>query len=320
MLGPTPAGFASYSVGAMAPIPHLQPGQPAPPPRSPPATPPGSYPSAPSYGQTPPPSYGGPPSVQATESGGSRLLWIGLAAVGVLLPLACIGGGVGALLWSDDEPEDVGEILPTPPPPPPPSTPAPPPPSFPSPSPPPSTIPAPSDGPPVAAAIPDGAEPCMVPTVYDVECDRRFSEHDPPDCETRRGRELFVLGAYEAAAGDGRVTVDLARTVAPIVLVLSSYGATDWVLRLAEGVQLERVILVGYSSESRVVEGLPAGVEAEVRGRRGFPIMGWDWSGMTASWSGEATAEAAERHTSLALRGYVGCYNPQRYFVGQAAP
>jgi len=330
MLGPTPAGFASYSVAEMAPVPHLHPpgvpptsGAPGSGPVASGPPPSGGHGGAPSYGATPPPSHGGPPSVRATPSGGSRALWIGLVAVGVLLPLACIGGGVGALMLSGDDAADddgdVGEVLPTPPPPPPAPAPAPAPPGFPTPAPPPSIPPA-SAGPPVAAALPADAEPCAVPPIYAVECDRRFSEHDPPECALRRGRELFVVGAYEPATNDGRVIVDLARTVAPIELVLSSYGATDWVLRLADGVQLERVVLVGYSSESRVVEGLPDGVEAEARGRRGFPIMGWDWDGMSADWSGRATSEAAERHMSLSLRGYVGCYNPQRYFIGQAAP
>ncbi len=113
------------------------------------------------------------------------------------------------------------------------------------------------------------------------------------------------------------VTVDLARTAAPIVLVLSSYGSTDWVLRLAEGVRVEEIHLVGRG-ESRVTEGAPAGVQ--VRHGRGYPIMGWSWEGMTRDWSGQATAEVAERETRAQLRAYVGCYNPTRFFIGQRPP
>ena len=179
-------------------------------------------------------------------------------------------------------------------------------------------MPAPRpDGPPVAVAIPEGAAPCAVPVDLDVECDRQFSEYVPYECEVQRGREMILVGAYEAQRSDNVVTVDIGRTVAPIVLVLSSYGSTDWVLRLAEGVHIDEIHLVGRG-DSRVTEGVPAGVQ--VRHGRGYPIMGWSWEGMTESWSGMRTAEAAERDTRTRLRAYVGCYNPTRFSIGQRPP
>ena len=60
------------------------------------------------------------------------------------------------------------------------------------------------------------------------------------------------------------MTVDVARTAAPLVLVLSAYGDTTWRLRLAEGVELEEILLVGRGHAE--VEGAPDGVR--VRSRR----------------------------------------------------
>ena len=342
-LGGTPAGFPSYALAAMAPIPAT--GGPVPSPYTPPPFTPSSSPlSAPSgtqylgQGPTPAPSWGPSqapsapsggipqnsmtphPFVEPRGSGRSRGLWLGLGAAGLLLPLACVGAAVATFALSDDEvepappapsyvrpvppapsdpigaiqPLPVPEPLPTPPPPPP-----------------------PSDGPPVAAPIPAGADPCGVPLELDVECDRNFDEHIPLACELTRGREMILVGAYAPQRSDNRVTVDIARTAAPIVLVLSSYAATDWELRLAEGARVEAIHLVGRGS-SRVASGTPPGVQ--VRHGRGYPIMGWSWEGMNSSWSGQATADAAERDTRTVLRAYVGCYNPTRFFIGQSAP
>ncbi|MEZ4336133.1 MAG: serine/threonine-protein kinase [Sandaracinaceae bacterium] len=300
-------------------------------------TPPSHAPpsQAPSYGAAPPSwssgaALSGPPPGQSVVEPrrGSRGGWIAIAFLAIALPLVCVGAGAATMLLSEDDPPPTVEsptpsppivVAPSPPPPPSfPTHPTPMPPPAPPTTPPPTPMPPPpSDGPPVAVAIPAGADPCAVPVDLDVECDRQFSELVPHQCELRRGRELIVVGAYEAQRGDNVVTVDLARTAAPIILVLSSYGSTDWVLRVAEGVRVEEIHLVGRGS-SRVTEGVPAGVQ--VRHGRGYPIMGWSWEGMTTSWSGQATAEAAERDTNARLRAYVGCYNPTRFFIGQSPP
>ncbi|MBX3273396.1 MAG: serine/threonine protein kinase [Sandaracinaceae bacterium] len=363
MLGSTPAGFGAWpstggvpaAGGASSPAPTYGSAPPtygAPPPSY--GTPPPSYGTPPpSYGAPPPvtgdlgyarsPSYGtpppsghpswaarsGPPPGQsiARPSRSSAGLWIGLAAVGVLLPLVCVGAGFATLVLSDDDPEpvagravsDVAPSYPTPPvlvPSPQPSPPVPAPPFIP-PSQPIRTTHMRTDGPPVAVAIPAGAAPCTVPVEIDVECDRQFSELIPYECEAPRGRELVVIGAYAPERSDERVLVDIARTAGPIVLVLSAYANTDWVLRLAEGARVEQIHLVGRGN-SRVVEGTPAGVQ--VRHGRGYPIMGWSWQGMSEAWSGERTARTAERELRMPLRAYVGCYNPTRFFVGQRPP
>ncbi len=285
------------------------------------ATPPPTWGSAPGTAMTSPPTGQG---VTPPASGSSRGLWIGFAVLAVVLPLVCVGAGLGTLVLSEDDPPSPPVSTPGPGPivnvptfPAIPSVPAPTPAPRPLPPPPEPPPPPPGDGPPVAVAIPAGAEPCAVPVDLHVECDRQFSEYIPYECQLQRGRELLVIGAYEAQRGDNVITVDIARTAAPIVLLLSSYGSTDWVLRLAEGVRIEEVHVVGYGT-SRVAEGLPAGVQ--VRHGRGYPIMGWSWEGMTESWSGSATAAAAERDTNTRLRAYVGCYNPTRFFVGQRPP
>ncbi|HJL15634.1 MAG TPA: hypothetical protein RMH99_08265, partial [Sandaracinaceae bacterium LLY-WYZ-13_1] len=191
---------------------------------------------------------------------------------------------------------------------------------------PPSSGPAapslPPDGPPTPVAIADDADPCAVPVTHHVDCDRDFDEFEPQSCEIRRGRELHLIAAYEPGSPDGVVNVDVARTAAPLVLVLSSYGDTTWRLRLAEGVELEEVLLVGRGRSE--VEDPPDGVRVRSRTSRSlsgrFPIMGWSWHGMSESWSGRRTAEAAEAETRLAMRAYVGCYEPTRFVLGQQAP
>lgn len=334
----TPVGFPSHAVPSMAALPGT--GGPTPSP----ITPSPAHPSAPAPqpylapGPTPAPSWGvsqapsypsaGVPSHAMTPhpfaeprgSGRSRGLWIGLGAAGLLLPLACVGAAFATYALSDDD-DDVEPAPPAPsfvrPAPPPPLDPLRPIEPMPPPVPMPAVPPPPSDGPPVAVPIPAGADPCAVPVQIDVDCDRNFDEQIPERCETTRGREMIVVGAYEPQRSDTRVTVDIARTAAPIVLVLSAYAATDWVLRLAEGARVAEIHLVGRGS-SRVVEGTPAGVQ--VRQGRGYPIMGWSWEGMSSDWSGQATVETAERDLRMTLRAYVGCYNPTRYSIGQSPP
>jgi hypothetical protein len=152
-----------------------------------------------------------------------------------------------------------------------------------------------------------------------VECDRAWDQRVPEDCEVVRGREMHLLAGYAPADGE-RVQIDVARTVAPIVLVLSSYADVTWELRVAEGVELHRVYTVGRGNAQ--VEGTPPGVQ--VQARRDFPIMGWDWEnemvGSRTDWTGRDTAERAERELEQPLRAFAGCYNPTRFVLGQGAP
>ncbi|MEC7521210.1 MAG: serine/threonine-protein kinase [Myxococcota bacterium] len=249
-------------------------------------------------------------------------LWLAGVAAGLFLVGACVVGGAIAYSLIDDEPTAVA--APAPPSPPPvvaPVAPVAPPPVVaptPAPSPPPVGLPQPVDpnAPPVATPIPEGAEPCDVPVVHDAQCDRGWNRHLPERCEVRRDRELHVLAAYEPQGGS--ITVDVSRTVAPLVLVLHAYATTRWELRVAEGVEIEEIILAGYDRHE--VVGAPPGTRVTNRGPRGggYPIMAWEWEG--GSWSGERAAEVAERETRLPLRSWIGCYEVGRFTLGQSTP
>ncbi len=248
-------------------------------------------------------------------------LWIALGALALLLPIGCVAGAVLVLALGDEE---VPPYVDTPAPPsvPPPSVPPPSaPPSVPTPpsEPPPILFPPPPDpdrvGPLTAAPIPSGAPACSIPITVEVDCDRDWEQRDTEPC-TSTDRELFLVAAY----GDGSpVDVEIARTAAPIVLVLSAYSSTEWHVHLADGVRIDRVILSGYSPSS--VAGLDPSIRVETHDRSdGWPIMAWSWEGMTVAWSGRTLANVAERDLGLPPRGYVGCYEPTRFRIGQRAP
>ncbi len=297
-----------------------------------PTPPMGAWPSAahvPSHGFGPPP-VAPPPTGYATAAPAPsrRGLYLGLAALLVLLPLACVAAGAATYFLSDDTGEPIATPTPAPSPSPSPSpSPGPPMPSpapapAPAPAPPPPLPPPPIDpvlaGVPAPVPIPDGAAPCAVPVVHEVGCDRQWDQIVPEQCEVRRGREMHLLASYEPQAGEGgTVTVDVSRTAAPIVLVLSSYADILWDLRVADGVEIESVHLVGRGNAR--IEGLPPGVQS--RRHSGFPIMGWEWDRDThTDWTGRDTAIAAERELSMPMRAYAGCYNPTRFFIGQSPP
>lgn len=261
------------------------------------------------------------PPLQASEPPSRNIgLWIAGAVGALLLPLACIGAGVATYVLSA-QPVEVAEApsapapLPAPAPAPAP-IPAPPAPVAPVPTPPPPPIAPAEIGPPVAVPVPEGSAACSVPVSHQVACDREWDEQIPEPCELGRGREMHLIGSYEPGSGEGgRVRVDVARTVAPIVLVLSSYSDIVWDLRVAEGVQLDAIHLIGRGQAD--IEGVPAGVQPQRH--RGFPIMAWQWD-YTGDWSGRATTTRAEREFRVPLRSYVGCYNPERFFIGQLPP
>ena len=241
--------------------------------------------------------------------------WIALGLLGLLLPLVCIAAGAATWFLSEgDEPVATPSppvATPHPPSIAPPSPPTPtPPPADPTPThdppAPPVVVPDPA-GPPVATAIPEDAEPCAVPVVHEVSCDRAWDELIPRDCQLHRGREMHLVGSYEPMSGPGgTVQVDIARTAAPLVLVLSSYADIEWEIRAAEGVEIAEVWLVGRG-DARAT-GVPAGVQ--VRRGRGYPIMAWSWDGMTREWSGQATAERAEREIRGAVAGLCRLLQP----------
>ncbi|MEQ9073540.1 MAG: serine/threonine-protein kinase [Sandaracinaceae bacterium] len=260
-------------------------------------------------------------SVTAARSPSSGPLWLAGVAGGVVLVGAClVGGAIAYSFLDEDAPTPSTPVMPVPPTPPPIVAPTPPPivtppvaPALPSQG---GPQPVDPDAPLVATPIPEGAEPCDVPVVHDVACDRGWDRHLPETCEVRRGRELHVFGAYSPV--NGTIRVDVSRTAAPLILVLNAYTATRWEIRAAEGVEIEEIIVSGMNQHS--VTGAPAGTRITNRGPRGggYPIMAWEWEGR--SWSGEQAAQVAERNTRLPLRSWVGCYEASRFALGQLAP
>ncbi|MFK7986033.1 MAG: serine/threonine-protein kinase [Sandaracinaceae bacterium] len=305
----TPAFGGVSSLGVSAP-PLTAPPLSAPPLSAPYA------PYSPSVGQAH--SMPGAPLSEVAPRDGSRVAWVVAAALLLFLPVACIGGGIATYLFSADEEPPPRQtwsspvVIPSAPPPsaPPPIRPIAPPVAPPAP-------PPIGSGPIVATPLPEGTEPCAARVVHQVECDRSWDAHEPDTCTVQGGRELHVIGAY---AG-GEIGLDVARTAAPLVLVLSSYSAATWRLRVAEGVRIEEIVTVGMQTSE--VLGAPEGtrVRSERSSMRGgYPIMGWSWEGMSESWSGARTARTAERDLNLSLRSYVGCYAPDYFVLAQAPP
>jgi RNA polymerase sigma factor (sigma-70 family) len=71
--------------------------------------------------------------------------------------------------------------------------------------------------------------------------------------------ELHVIG-YRGSGGVDKkaVDVEVRATAKPVVLVLTSYGAVDWQVKLTEGARIEEVIVSGYFPQE--IEGVPKGV------------------------------------------------------------
>lgn len=73
------------------------------------------------------------------------------------------------------------------------------------------------------------------------------------------GPELNVIGTYDQA----RAIVDVRSSDRPIVLALTSYERVNWDLRLAQGANLQKVIVSGYEGVSRPLN-LPQNIPVEL--------------------------------------------------------
>lgn len=71
---------------------------------------------------------------------------------------------------------------------------------------------------------------------------------------------LHVIGIYETRSNE--VIVNITDNTRPVVLALTAYNRTSWKVNLKEGVNLKRIILAGYHSQS--VIGLPPNTPIEV--------------------------------------------------------
>ena len=120
--------------------------------------------------------------------------------------------------------------------------------------------------------------------------------------------ELHIVGQYESA-DDGETEVEVSRSAAPIVLVLSSYEPTSWRLNLAPGTQLRQVIINGY--EPSVLENQPDGVEViDLTGPgRYLSACSYVWPGDDQGCDTGALVRGAEARTGLTLTSFQGCYS-----------
>jgi hypothetical protein len=82
-------------------------------------------------------------------------------------------------------------------------------------------------------------------------------------------RELHVVGLYEGGSRRlqvGSAEVHVTWRGAPVVLCLCAYSQIEWTITVAEGVQLEQIILAGYHAQT--VGKAPDGVPVENRSGR----------------------------------------------------
>jgi hypothetical protein len=86
--------------------------------------------------------------------------------------------------------------------------------------------------------------------------DRPALADQPATLAVPRGAEVHLIGAYAPVLPRGRVTVEVERRGAPIVLVLMSHESIDWQVRVARGVEIAGVVLAGW--EQSWVSGVAA--------------------------------------------------------------
>ena len=82
-----------------------------------------------------------------------------------------------------------------------------------------------------------------------------------PSPEAVQAARLECHRKHAGERVEKEVSVDLSDTTRPIVLALSAYSKTNWKVKLAPGVELQRVILSGY--ESQRITGLPESMPIE---------------------------------------------------------
>ncbi|HEU4535604.1 MAG TPA: hypothetical protein VFS00_15860, partial [Polyangiaceae bacterium] len=137
---------------------------------------------------------------------------------------------------------------------------------------------------------------------------------------TPSGAALHVVGIYTPPPS-GEVTVDVTRP-GPSVLVLSAYEATRWVVNVAPGATVERVILSGYyAPTAQVPEGVPVEVHSYDSDGDGEADGGGSAFGFAYQWPGVATTEVvsnAEAASGRGLTSFRGCYEGASFEI--AAP
>lgn len=127
--------------------------------------------------------------------------------------------------------------------------------------------------------------------------------------------ELHVAGLYEGRPPEGKrkggqhplglAEVHVEFPGQPIVLALCAYEPVKWQVRLAEGVQLKKVLLSGYYDQE--VAGLPDGVPVSTENERGQRYRFYDYSKDRLPRQ-VALARALKEATGLNVATFQGTY------------
>ncbi len=128
--------------------------------------------------------------------------------------------------------------------------------------------------------------------------------------------ELHIVGQYEPTAA--RTTVTVTRFGVPLVLVLSAYEPTEWVVELDPRVTVEQVIVNGY--EPSVVMGLPPEIEVVDRTRPGnyLSACAYAWPGDDQGCDTQGLVRGVEALTGLTLTSFQGCYSGTAFTLATA--
>lgn len=128
---------------------------------------------------------------------------------------------------------------------------------------------------------------------------------------------LVVLGKYESDSSHsygnhptGSTTVHVDASPSPIVLVLSSYEPTQWVLDAAPGATIQRILLSGYHDQSITNAGA---IPVETQSLTGYAYA---WPSTSGGSDTPAFVSGVEARTGLKLAAFGGCYQAKAFSVG----
>ncbi|MGB3405264.1 MAG: hypothetical protein WBA77_21450 [Microcoleaceae cyanobacterium] len=136
-------------------------------------------------------------------------------------------------------------------------------------------------------------------------------------------QELHLISVYEANSNHshgnhptGMAEVKITRQDKPIVLALSSYEPVKWQLKIAPGVQIEKIILNGYHDQQ--ISGI-SGVPVEEYSYQdtgnylgNFPYR---WENISNSSSSPGLVNQLNQLTGTPLTSFQGCYRGTQFKI-----
>lgn len=128
--------------------------------------------------------------------------------------------------------------------------------------------------------------------------------------EVRDGPEVHMLGLYNSR--DGSVALRIERQDVPMILVLSAFESTDWLIQINEGVLLEKIYLNNVATHS--LSGA-AGVEIVDLGN--FPTV-YAWSATQLGYeNGFAPTWVYQLEDTIGwpLTTFTGCQRAAKYVL-----